>query len=55
MGPLMVEFHLAKSGFQMVFQSIEAVEDAVVEGLLAQVVPKMLDRIEFRRVRRQFE
>ena len=55
MDPLMVEFHLAESGFQMVFQSVEAIEDAVVEGLLTQVVPKMLDWIEFGRVRRQFE
>ena len=33
-------------------------EDAVVvsvEGLLTQVVPEMLNRIEFGRVRRQFE
>ena len=34
----------------MLFEGVDALEDAVVEGLLAQVVPQMLDRIEFRRV-----
>jgi hypothetical protein len=36
----------------MVFDGIEDVEDAVVEVLLAQLVPRMFDRIEFGRARR---
>jgi hypothetical protein len=39
MDALMVKLHLEKSDFQMVFEGVEAIEDAVMEGLLTQVVP----------------
>ena len=39
----------------MVFQSIKAVEDPVVEELLAQLIPDMLNWIEFWRIGRQPE
>ena len=51
----MVKLHLMENPFQMVFEGVEAVEDAVVEGFLPQVIPEVLDWIEFGRVRRQFE
>src|SRR5665213_1746252 len=37
----------------MILERIEAVEDAVVKSLLAQLVPDVLDRVEFGCVRRQ--
>ena len=52
---MMVKFQLMERPFQMIFQRVQAFEEAVVEGFLPQVIPKMLDRIEFGRVRRQFE
>ena len=35
----------------MVLERVETVEDAVVEALLAQFVPDVLDRVEFRGVK----
>ena len=34
MDALMVKLHLEENGFQMVFEGVEAIEDAVMEGLL---------------------
>ena len=48
----MVKFHVEQSGLEVVFKRIEAVEDAVVERLFAQVIPEMLDRIQFGRIGR---
>ena len=36
-------------------QGFEALEDAVVEELLAQLVSQVLDRVEFGRIGRQLE
>ena len=47
MDALMVKLHVVERNFQVVFQSIQAIEDAVVEGLLTQVIPEMFNRIEF--------
>ena len=55
MDALMVKFHLEENDFQMVFEGVEAIEDAVMEGLLTQVIPEVLNRIEFGSVRWQFE
>ena len=43
MDALMVKFHLEENGFQMVFEGVEAIEDAVMEGLLTQVIPEVLN------------
>ena len=40
----MVKLHLEENGFQMVFEGVEAIEDAVMEGLLTQVIPEVLNR-----------
>ena len=40
-------FEIAQSGDEMVFEGVDAVEDPVVEVLLAQFVPEMLLRVEF--------
>jgi hypothetical protein len=55
MNALMVDLHIAQGDFQVAFQEVEAIEDAIVERLLAQIIPEMLNRIELWRVRRQFE
>ena len=55
MDALMVDLHFEENDFQMVFEGIEAIEDAVMEGFLTQVIPEVLDRIEFGSVRWQFE
>ena len=47
----MVVFECSQADFQMVFQSCEAINSAVVEVLFAQFVPSVFDRIEFGRVR----
>src|SRR5471030_2253687 len=46
--PLMVQFKVAKRVAQMVFERVDAVEDAVVKRLFSQIVPEMFNRIEFR-------
>jgi len=51
----MVKFHVEQNGLEVVFKRIEAVEDAVVERLFAQVIPEMLDRIQFGRIGRSRE
>lgn len=50
-----VEFHGSQRSFEMDFKGIDTVEDAVVKGLLAQVVPEVFDGVEFRCVGREFE
>jgi hypothetical protein len=55
MDALMVKLHLEENGLQMVFEGVEAIEDTVMEGLLTQVIPEVLNRIEFGSVRWQFE
>jgi hypothetical protein len=42
----------AQGGFEVIFERIDRVEYQVVEELLAQLVPKMLDRVEFWCLRR---
>ena len=49
MDALMVKLQLMERPFQMIFQRIQALEEAVVEGFLPQVIPEVLDWIEFRR------
>lgn len=44
----MIDLHFAKAVGQMEFERVDALEDAVVEGLLTQIIPEMLDRVEFR-------
>ena len=51
----MVSFHVTESNLQMVFEGVDAIENPVMERLFAQVIPEVLDRIEFRRVLRLFE
>lgn len=55
MDALRVEFHVEQSGLEVVLRRIEAVEEAIVERLFAQVIPEVLDRIQFGRIGRQFE
>ena len=38
---------VSERDFEVIFQRVEAVEDPAVESLLAQLVPDMLDRVEF--------
>ncbi len=52
---LMVSFHVTESNLQMVFEGVDAIENPVMERLFAQVIPEVLDRIEFRRILRLFE
>lgn len=47
----MVVFKTLQRDDEMVFKRIKAIGDAVVEMLLAQFIPEMLLRVEFRRVR----
>jgi hypothetical protein len=42
----MVHFKVAERVAQMVFERIDAVEDAVVKGLFPQIVPEMFNGIE---------
>ena len=48
----MVKFHVEQRRLEVVFKGIEAVEDAVVERLLAKVIPEVLDRVQFGRIGR---
>ncbi len=41
-----IEFHVVKCVFEVILQGIQAVEDSIVEGLLAQFIPEMLDRVQ---------
>ena len=45
----LVEFEVVQADDEMVFDGIQGVEDAVVDVLLSQFVPQMLDRVEFGR------
>jgi hypothetical protein len=38
---------LSRAASKEVFKCIEVIEDALVERLFAQVVPEVLDRIQF--------
>ncbi len=44
----MIEFYVVQGFAEMVFERIQGLEDPVVEGLLAQVVPQVFDWIELR-------
>ena len=39
-------FEVPECGFEVIFERVQAVEDMVVEALLAQFVPDVLDRVE---------
>ena len=49
----MVFLEVSEGDFEVVLERVETVEDAVVEAFLAKLVPDVLDRVEFRGVRRQ--
>ena len=43
----MIEFPVTQRAGQMGFERIDTVEDAVVKGLLTQIIPEVFDRVEF--------
>ena len=43
----MVEFTSSQTGFELVFKGLHAVESEVMKVLLAQLVPHMLDGVQF--------
>ncbi|MDP1693131.1 MAG: hypothetical protein Q8L49_14480 [Burkholderiaceae bacterium] len=49
----LVDIEVVQAGDEMVFDGLQGIEDAVMEVLLAQLVPQMFDRVEFGRIRRQ--
>ena len=49
----MVLFERSETGIELVFDGVKTIEGQVVEVLLAQLVPDMLDGIQFESVRRQ--
>ena len=50
---LVVVLEVSEGGLEVVFERVKAVEDAIVESFLAKLVPDVLDRVEFGRVRWQ--
>jgi hypothetical protein len=41
MDPLMVNFPVTESDFQMVFEGVDAIENLVMERLFAQIIPEV--------------
>jgi hypothetical protein len=42
-----VQLEVSERDLEVILERVKAVEDAVVEALLTQIVPDILDRVEF--------
>ncbi|HSV26398.1 MAG TPA: hypothetical protein VLH60_00760 [Sedimentisphaerales bacterium] len=51
----MVSLHLLQGSNQMVFESLETVEDSVMKVFFPYFSPELLDRVQLRRVGRELD